>query len=119
SLVIGGTALLILAAAAVAGKLADGFGRNRVMRIALWVYGIGLLVPLVTQSVVAVVALPFVAFGGGVIMALPYALLMPLMPEGAHGALTGYYSLSRGLGTMLGPILAGVAVQLAKGPLSG
>jgi Na+/melibiose symporter-like transporter len=119
SLAIGATAILILGAAAAAGKLGDRFGRGRVMRVALWIYGIGLLVPFLTQSAIAVAAVPFVAIGGGVIMALPYALLMPLMPEEAHGALTGYYSLSRGIGTMLGPILAGIAVQVARQPLSG
>ena len=46
-------------------------------------------------------------------MGLPYALLMPLMPEGEHGAITGIYSLSRGLGMTLGPLLAGVAVEVA------
>ncbi len=39
------------------------------------------------------------------------------MPREEHGLLTGYYSLSRGLGTMLGPLLAGLAIQLLKGPL--
>jgi Na+/melibiose symporter-like transporter len=119
SLAIGATAVVILGAAAAAGKLADRFGRLRVMRIALWLYGIGLIVPLLTQSAIAIAAVPFVAIGGGVIMALPYALLMPLMPEEAHGALTGYYSLSRGLGTMLGPLLAGAAIQIARQPLAG
>ena len=38
-------------------------------------------------------------------MSLPYALLMPMMPRGAHGAVTGLYSLSRGVGTSLGPLL--------------
>ena len=118
SLAIGATAVLILGAAASAGKLADKFGRTRVMTIALWFYGVAMIVPGLTQSVPAVIAVPFVAIGGGVIMALPYALLMPLMPDEAHGALTGYYSLSRGVGTMLGPIIAGGAVQLAAGPLS-
>jgi Na+/melibiose symporter-like transporter len=119
SLAIGGTAIFILSAAAAAGKVADKLGRLRVMRIALWAYGLGLIVPFVTQSAIAVAAVPVVAIGGGVIMALPYALLMPLMPEKAHGALTGYYSLSRGIGTMLGPLVGGAAVQLARGPLSG
>ena len=32
------------------------------------------------------------------------------MPEGEHGAVTGYYSFSRGLGTWLGPLLAGLAI---------
>lgn len=40
------------------------------------------------------------------------------MPEDRHGALTGYYSLSRGIGTMLGPLIAGVAIELLSGPLS-
>jgi MFS-type transporter involved in bile tolerance (Atg22 family) len=56
-----------------------------------------------------------VAFGGGVTMSLPYALLMPMMPSGAQGALTGFYSLSRGLGVSLGPLLGGVAVQVWGG----
>jgi len=71
-------------------------------------------VPFVT-TVPWVVALdvPLVAFGGGVTMSLPYALLMPMMPAGAHGAVTGLYSLSRGLGVALGPLIAGVAVEVA------
>ena len=40
---------------------------------------------------------------------------MPLMPEEDHGALTGYYSLSRGLGTWLGPLLGGAAVTASSG----
>jgi MFS family permease len=46
-------------------------------------------------------------------MSLPYALLMPMMPPVSHGSVTGLYSLSRGVGTSLGPLLAGVAVQAA------
>ena len=42
-------------------------------------------------------------------------VLMPMMPRGAHGAVTGLYSLSRGVGTSLGPLLAGVAIQAAGG----
>jgi MFS family permease len=78
------------------------------MRVALVVYGLGLLVPFAsTVPWVVALAAPLVAFGGGVTMSLPYALLMPMMPRGAHGAVTGLYSLSRGVGTSLGPLLAG------------
>ena len=119
SLAIGAGAIVILAASPVSGKLADRVGRARVMRVALWVYGLGLLVPLLTTTPALVAAaVPLVAFGGGVIMTLPYALLMPLMPEGRHGALSGFYSLSRGVGTALGPLLAGVAISVARGPLA-
>ncbi|MEA2246695.1 MAG: transporter, family, tetracycline resistance protein [Solirubrobacteraceae bacterium] len=119
ALIIGGGAVVIMLASPVSGKLADRLGRTRVMHIALWVYGVGLLVPVFTQSTVLLaLAVPLVAFGGGVIMTLPYALLMPLMPEGQHGALSGFYSLSRGVGTALGPLLAGLAIELLRDPLS-
>jgi len=119
SIAVGVVALVILASTPVSGKLGDRFGRARTMRIALFVYGAGLLVPLFTRSIPVIVAsVPFVAFGGGVLMTLPYALLAPMMPDSEHGALTGFYSLSRGLGTMLGPILAGIAIELLKSPLA-
>jgi MFS family permease len=120
SLAVGAGALVILAASPVSGKLADRVGRARVMQAGLWVYGLGMIVPLLTTSpgIVAAVV-PFVAFGGGVIMTLPYALLMPLMPGDRHGALSGFYSLSRGIGTALGPLLAGVAIALGRGPFAG
>ncbi|HKN94303.1 MAG TPA: MFS transporter [Thermoleophilaceae bacterium] len=117
--IVGAVALVVLAAAPVSGKMADRMGSTAVMRLALPVYGAGLLVPLFIRTPWALVPiLPVIAFGGGVIMTLPYAMLIPLMPKGEHGALTGFYSLSRGIGVMLGPLLAGVAVSALKGPLS-
>ena len=116
SLIIGVVAVVVLVAALPSCKLADRYGALRVMWIALPVYGLGFLVPFVFSSpVVVALAIPFIALGGGVIMALPYAILMPLMPKGEHGALTGYYSFSRGLGTWLGPLCAGVAITAMAG----
>jgi Na+/melibiose symporter-like transporter len=116
--VIGATAVLILVAAALSGRLADRYGRLRVMRIALWCWGAGMLVPIAVSSPpILAAAVPLVAIGGGVTMALPYALLIPMMPAQEHGAVTGLYGISRGLGIMLGPLLAGGAVQLAGGLL--
>jgi MFS family permease len=111
ALLIGGVAVLVLGAAFAGGRAADRFGHLRVLFVALPVYGAGLLVPfLVTSLPIVALAVPFIAAGGGVLMALPYAVLMPLMPEDEHGLLTGYYSFSRGLGTWLGPLLGGLAV---------
>jgi MFS family permease len=117
--VIGGVAVIVLVAALGSGKLADRYGRLRVLTVSLPVYGVGFLVPFVTSShLLVALSIPFVAVGGGVIMALPYAVLMPLMPQEAHGALTGYYSLSRGIGTWLGPLLAGVAITATSSVFS-
>lgn len=107
--------VLVLIAAPVSGKLGDRFGKTRVVTLALWLFGFGLLVPFFTQSPYLVMPiLPFVAFGGGVVLTLPYAILMPLMPEEEHGLITGFYSFSRGLGILLGPALAGLAITFLR-----
>jgi MFS family permease len=113
SLIVGAVAVVILLGAVVSGKLADRFGKTRTMRVGLWLYGLALAVPIFVHKPVAMLpAVPVIAFGGGLTMALPYAILMPVMPRGSHGLMTGFYSLSRGLGVMLGPLLAGLAIQL-------
>ena|GEM_PF-635798 len=118
SLIVGGVALLILVGAAVSGQLGDRVGRVRVIKVALWAYGCGYLVPIFTTFRPAIAAsVPFIALGGGAVMTLAYALLIPLMPEDEHGALTGFYSLSRGLGIFTGPIIAGALIAAtASGP---
>jgi MFS family permease len=114
SLVVGAVAAVVLIASPVSGKLGDRVGRAKVMKWSLVVYGLGLLAPFATtRPELLVPVLPIVAFGGGVIMTLPYALLMPMMPSDEHGTLTGFYSVSRGIGVALGPALAGLAIQLA------
>jgi MFS family permease len=114
--IIGGVAVFVLLASLACGKLADRFGQIRVMACALPVFGIGLIGPLVSADHVVIAAtVPFGAAGGRALMSLPYAILMPLMPEEDHGVLSGYDSFSRGLGTWMGPLLAGLAIT----PLAG
>ncbi|HEX7299676.1 MAG TPA: MFS transporter [Solirubrobacteraceae bacterium] len=114
--VIAGAALIVLVGAMVSGPLGDRYGRVRVTRWSLALYGLGLLVPFATTATAPLlVAVPLIAFGGGVTMSLPYAILMPMMPARAHGAVTGLYSLSRGIGISVGPLLGGVAIQAAGG----
>jgi Na+/melibiose symporter-like transporter len=116
SLIIGGVAVVILIGAAGSGKLGDRLGRIRVVTVALIGYGAGYLVPAFTTSRPAIaVAIPFIALGGGTVMTMAYALLMPLMPADEHGALTGYYSLSRGVGIAIGPVLAGALIWITRG----
>lgn len=116
ALAVGAVAVFVLVGAAGSGKLADRYGRRRVMLAAVVMFGLALLVPLLfTSTLVIGLSAPLIALGGGVLMALPYALLVPLMPSEHHGALTGFYSVSRGMGVMLGPLLGGVAVSLGAG----
>jgi MFS family permease len=111
--------VLVLVAAPISGKLGDRFGKARVVRVSLWLYGAGLLVPLFTHvPYIVLPILPLVAFGGGMILTLPYAILIPLMPDEEHGLITGFYSFSRGLGILLGPLLAGVAITALRPVLS-
>jgi Na+/melibiose symporter-like transporter len=117
--IVGGVALLILPAAVLSGRLADRYGRLRAMSWVLPVYGIGQLVPAFTESIAILIpVMLIVGFGGGLVMTLPYALLQPLMPPGRHGTLTGFYSLSRGIGTAIGPLLAGIAIEVLADPFS-
>ena len=111
--------VLVLIAAPVSGKLGDRFGKTRVVTVSLWLFGIGLLVPFFTQSLYFMIPIfPFVALGGGMVLTLPYAILMPLMPDEEHGLITGFYSFSRGLGILLGPAFAGLAITLLRPELS-
>ena len=117
--IVGGVALLVLPAAVLSARLADRHGRLRAMTLTLPIYGLGLLVPAFTDSIAILIpVMLIVGFGGGVVMTLPYALLQPLMPEGRHGTLTGFYSLSRGIGTALGPLAAGITIEVLEGTFS-
>jgi MFS family permease len=105
-------ALVAVVAAPVAGRLADRFGTVRVLRLALYVYAFGLLLPCFTSSLwVLVPAMPLVGFGGAVVMTLPYALLAESTAEESAGKSAGLYEFSRGLGTILGPIVTGAAIE--------
>lgn len=113
SLMIGGVALVILIGAGATGKAGDKWGRIRVVKLALWGYGLGFLVLVFTTSrPLLAAAVPLIAIGGGAVMTMAYAILMPLMPEAEHGALTGFYSMSRGVGITIGPILAGILISV-------
>lgn len=112
SLVLAIVASAVIAAAITSGKLADRFGHGRLIHAALWVYGLGVLVPFFVQSPVALAAVPVAAFAAGVVMTLPFSMLMGLMPESGHGAASGLFELSRGVGVLLGPAAAGVAIHL-------
>jgi MFS family permease len=120
ALLIAGVFVAAVPGAAVAGRLADRFGAAYVMRVGATVYGLGLLIPFFTQSAPVLIAVaPIIVFGGALTLALPYTALIPLMPVGMRGGWTGLYSFSRGFGMLLGPLTAGVAIDLLRPALPG
>lgn len=112
---ISAVAVCMFLGAPFAGKFADRYGKVKVASIAALVFGIGITVPIFTTQIwVMAPILPIAALGGATVLTLPYAILMPMMPEDQHGKLTGLYSTSRGIGLMLGPLLTGAAVGLTR-----
>ena len=107
-------------AAALSGLFADRFGLGNVILGASWVYGLGLLTAGFAQSwhwwyygLIAPVAV-----AGGVVMTLSWGLLFKLMPDGDRGTVTGLATTTKGIGLVLGPLVAGAAIDIF-GPVLG
>lgn len=111
SIVIAVVAVAYVVGAPIAGRLADKYGVAQVMLAAATVYGLGLCIGTVPTTLTPmVIALPFVALAGAVLLTLPPALAFLLAPAGGQGAAAGLLDLSRGIGVVLGPVLVGAAV---------
>lgn len=107
-------AIGLLIMAPISGKLADRYSHYRVLLIACLIYGLGDLLPVFSQASVIILIIPLVSGAAATVMTLPYAALMRLMGKEHHGALSGLFGVSRGIGTFLGPLLTGVTVVVAS-----
>jgi Na+/melibiose symporter-like transporter len=114
SAVLAVVAVAVVAAAVLGGKFADRLGHRRLVGVSVWVYAVGLAVPAFWHTPGALAIVPVVAFAAGVVMTLSYAMMMDLMPDGGHGASSGLYGFARGSGVLAGPVIAGVAITLAR-----
>ncbi len=108
-------ALGTVVGALLSGELGDRFGPGRVLALALCVFGGGLAAGTFSTSVpVLAVAFPFIALAGGAAVTLPYALLLELTPDKKHGIVAGLFDASSGVGTLLGPTLTGLSIDLLR-----
>lgn len=119
SMVLAVVVVASVVAAPLSGWLADRLGERRVIAVCLWVYGLGAIVPALTQSVAILPVVLLVALAAVSLMTLPYALLMGLLPESDHGSGAALFAISRGLGLLAGPLLAGLAITVLRPVFAG
>jgi len=108
-------------AALVSGAIGDRFGLARVITACSVVYGVGLLAGgLATTWHDWYVPIVFVvALFGGSVMTLAWGLLFKLMPAGDRGAISGLATTTKGLGLIVGPLLAGALIDILRPHLPG
>lgn len=120
TLVLAAVAGGYIVAALVSGPVGDRLGLARVITACSVVYGVGLLAGGFARSwhdwylpIVFVVAM----FAGSV-MTLAWGLLFKLMPAGDRGAVSGLATTTKGLGLIIGPLLAGALIDILRGTLA-
>lgn len=114
SAVLAAVAVGYIVAAIGAGPLGDRFGLARVIFGASFVYGAGLLLAGLAQQWhdwYYGLILP-VAVAGGTVMTLSWALLFKLMPPQHRGAIAGLATTTKGVGLLLGPLVAGGLIDV-------
>jgi MFS family permease len=107
-------ALGYVIAALSASVVSDRFGIGQVMFYASFVYAGGLFAGGFAQSWhpgYLVLVFP-VAVAGGLVMTLAWGLLFTLMPARDRGAIAGLATTTKGIGLVIGPIVAGAAIDI-------
>ncbi len=114
ALLFGLVGVTYMVAALASGYLADRYGRFRLMRVGLLVFLGGCLLGFFMRDIKwAFIFLPIFGLGGSIVLTLPYAILMSLMPKEHIGQFTGMFSMMRGLANIVAPVLAGAAIDIA------
>jgi MFS family permease len=114
SAVLGVVAIGYVIAALLSGTLGDRFGLARVILYASCVYGVGLLLAGLASewhNWFYAFILP-VAVAGGTVMTLSWGLLFKLMPAEHRGAVSGIATTTKGWGLLLGPLIAGIVIDV-------
>jgi len=108
-----------IVAALVAGRIGDRVGLARVIIVASTVYGTGLVAGGLGQEWHAwYLGLIFlVAIAGGTVMTLAWGLLFKLMPPDERGAISGLATTTKGVGLVIGPLVAGGVIDLLSSRL--
>src|SRR6185503_10049462 len=105
-----------IVASLVSGPIGDRLGLARVITVCSVVYGVGLLGGGLAQTwhdwYLPIVF--FVAIAGGSVMTLAWGLLFKLMPADDRGAISGLATTTKGIGLIIGPLLAGALIDILQ-----
>ena len=119
SLYVSSTVLAVVAggyviAAAIATRFGDHWGLGNVILGASVVYGLGLLgAGLATTWHWWYYGFIFpVAMAGGTVMTLAWGLLFKVSPSTDRGTITGLATTTKGIGLIIGPLVAGGAIDI-------
>jgi MFS family permease len=114
SIVLAVVAAGYVAAAVGSGPIADRIGIGRVIFACSFVYGAGLVAAGLASEWHAwypAVVFP-VAVAGGTVMTQAWGLLFKVAPETDRGAVSGLATTTKGIGILVGPLLAGGAIDI-------
>jgi MFS family permease len=114
--VLGAVAGGYVVAAVVSGPIGDRVGLARVIVGASVIYGGGLVAGGLGREWHAwYLSLIFlVAIAGGAVMTLSWGLLFKLMPASDRGAISGLATTTKGIGLLIGPLLAGALIDVLQ-----
>jgi Na+/melibiose symporter-like transporter len=104
--------VLIILAVPV-GMLADKAGRTRLMSFGLLIFVIiNFLVVFVHSIPLMFVLMAIVSFGFCIVMVVPFAILVSLIPENRMAELIGVASIPIYLSIFIGPLLSGLLIDI-------
>jgi MFS family permease len=114
SLVLAAVAGGYVVAALLAGQIGDRLGLGRTILVASTIYAAGLFFGGLAEawSHLFLVPIFLVAIAGGTVMTLAWGLLFTLMPHEHRGAVSGLATTTKGIGLIVGPLAAGIAIDL-------
>jgi MFS family permease len=97
-----------------AGRLGDRFGLARVIFYCSFVYGFGLFLGGLARTWHSwyLVLIFLVSIAGGAVMTLAWGLVFKLMPAEHRGTISGLATTTKGVGLIIGPIAAGITIDL-------
>ena len=107
--IINGFMLVLAACMVVAGRLADIYGRRRLLYIGMFLFAISSLAAGFAPNVHWLIAFRFIqGLGVAILYTAPVAIISDMFPEEQRGKALGILFGANGLGLAIGPVIGGL-----------